>query len=244
MITFLYNYTKAKPKSRTTIYRFSQHNPALGRDQAIAMNKIDMYGRQSLWQSGDVMDTVGVVAGVKPAAVITWSDDTSKLITVLGLAQQRAANREFMAISRSEKMAQELAGLFTDWRVAPRRSPDDERRIGKLLGYPETATEYYLKRLPTVRKPANEQLPVIQPIKFDNTVHSDFSQFILSPEHWLDEVSSYALPLELATRELAPRTYRMIKRRVRHRRIKALLYAIVGKKAKADFESNVAISRV
>lgn len=95
-----------------------------------------------------------------------------------------------------------------------------ERAIGKLLGYPPTATEYYIKRLVMLEK-SGELPDMFEPPLDDPIKH--FCWLILSPDNYADEVEAYARPLMEATKKFAPKTYAIIRHNQRHLGLGGLL---------------------
>lgn len=92
---------------------------------------------------------------------------------------------------------------------------DKERHkiIGRLLGYPESATDYFLRRFDTIGAP--DELPMIIPDWIDGTVDEQLHSFILSPEHYQEEMAAYIDPLHDAVRTHGPETYRGLEMRAR-----------------------------
>jgi hypothetical protein len=137
-----------------------------------------------------------------------------------------------MTISKSPLLAQEL--IY--WFVEADNSDDRFRQIGKLLGYPASATDYYLRRRATFKEDTSEPLPMIIPEAIKGTIHEEFCQFILSPEYWREEVEGYVMPLEKAAKELVPNTYRKMDRTVKRQKLtkKVLAMLRVGESQRAD----------
>ena len=231
---------------KTTSLEVSQQ--LLSPEQLQTMANIDEDAVKDELLRSEIMDIVGVVAGVKPSAIINHTDHLAHSLSDLNLTHHELldiSGGSSMTISRSEPLAKELAGKFQElW--SPHYSNNDEihRSIGKMLGYPKTSTDYFLERSPTVGGPFDDQLPVIRPIELENVARSHFCQLILSPDHWREELESYAVPLETATRELAPKSYKYFEREARRNKVADGLRKLIGRQPRSGFNVNVAISRV
>lgn len=150
----------------------------------------------------DVIEVIGVIAGIKPAAYINYAEgEAGNCIAQLGMWQCSVGGAE-LCVSRNFALANELAVRFKNIRKGtPDQVKQTERAIGKLLGYPSTSTDYYID----FRE--DGQLPIVVPAAVRDTVLMGFARLILSPEHWREELEAYAIPLAEATHNLAPRTY-------------------------------------
>lgn len=159
----------------------------------------------------DTVNVVGVLRGVKPCSLIEEANNMEDYIRKLGLACEKIDGKGMMTIAWNDELAKNLADEFSEyWGGILNEIQESDRRIGKLLGYPETATEYYIDRLASFEDPSREDLPMILPEEFEVTVREYFHQFVLSPDNWREETKNYIMPLEEATRELAPRSYKQI----------------------------------
>lgn len=151
----------------------------------------------------DIVNIVGVEVDIKPSTIVAYKPDLLDAIDDLGLATclfgYDPDDIDKITVSKNQELAYELAYLFRDKTDLE----EDHRRIGELLGYPKTATDYYLERRLTLDRAFDERLPIIKPAG----VKSVFCQFNLSPERWRDEVDEYAAPLESAARGLIPVTF-------------------------------------
>jgi hypothetical protein len=196
-------------------------------DYEIALDKLDRLSGSI--NPADIIDTVGVLADIKPASIIDYSPDLLDVLDKLGLSYCELGRCpeaiDDLTLSKDPRISVELATILTDEEA----SDDKFRRIGTLLGYPESAIEYFIRRSTSIDKDdPDEELPAIIPKAFDGTVHDEFCQFILSPEHWREEVEAYALPLEAAVRDMAPKTFRRIDRAVKTRKVVGSVLGIVG----------------
>ncbi len=214
-------------------------------DQLQAMSDLDKVSYKDLWQSQQMISISGVMAGVKPAAIIDYDDQLLGFIDKLGLECTGTYPGDVVAISRSKDLANRVFGLFDEVGCQVDRTDENRHRIaGKALGYPETATEYFLKRSPTISQPTEQQLPMIEPLELEGTVRRHFHQFVLSDEHWREELNDYVIPLEEATRNLAPLTYRQLERLTRRENVSNALGRLLGRQPASRFDSSVAVSRV
>lgn len=187
------------------------------------------------WRAVDMLDIVGVVAGIKPSAFLNMDGpDAEKIMTKLGLAWHQTIGGG-MAISRFDTLADALAARFEHLWDGIGDRDTMHREIGKLLGYPATATEYFIKRSATIDNPIDEQLPMILPEELEGTVRGSFHQFVLSPEAWRDELESHVVPIEAAVKELAPLTYEAFEREVNRERRKQKFRSFIGRKASPRF---------
>lgn len=197
--------------------------------QASALTLLDDLGIPgSIGRAFDVAETAGVIAGVKPAAIVaptlSFKDKRSvqqyrQVLKDLGLQSLpvRDTGGWNIVVSRDKAVLKELKSalevvdkLFQDSIAAGANehggfqiSDEHEKTIGRLLGYPPTATEYFIRRMRTMSTPG--ELPIIESKLTDN--RRFFENFILSPDHYDDEVRAYITPFEQAVHELTPKTY-------------------------------------
>jgi len=172
------------------------HIPPLSKDQQDALYKLDQTATDML-SASLVVDVVGVIAGIKPAAFLEEGEKQKNLIKALGLCFT-SMEQGMATISWSQERADELAELMNDMRA----DDDLERKIGLLLGYPPTATEYFI-----VRSRMEILPPFVEPEPGPGIPNENYLQFVLSPENYEEEVRMYAAPLEAATIQLAPRAH-------------------------------------
>ncbi len=189
--------------------------PLLNTEQKEALRSLDE-SRMSRMKASGITDVVGVIAGIKPVAFLHDGEVDSQSVAALGLNCEPMANGLYAA-SRDEHLSRELRDVWMA-KIEDSEDPrDSERAMGKLLGYPETATEYFIERSPTVF--TSEELPVIASHAIDDTTSTFFNQLILSPDHYHQEIDQYVIPLEIAVRELAPHTYEFIEKATRRERV-------------------------
>lgn len=191
----------------------------LNDEQLEAMAAIDSEAIKNSSTRVDTVDVVGVLRGIKPGSLIEDANNMEDYVRKLGLSCEKIEGKGMMTIAWNDELAKYLADdLSASWGEILNETPEGNRKIGKLLGYPETATEYYIDRLASFEDPSREDLPMILPEEFDGTVREYFHQFVLSPDNWREETENYIIPLEEATRELAPRSYKQIEQEVERAR--------------------------
>ena len=168
---------------------------------------VDCYSTRQL---SDIVNIVGVLADIKPVTIIDdeFHDDASRqrllgLVDALGMTSHEATllnGVKSIFISKDTQKAILLNDLWNELFLREISDRDDvERGIGKLLGFPETAIDFYIKRGDEYNiTPAAPQSG------------EPFHRLVLSPENTESERAEYCVPLEDATRELLPRTYQHI----------------------------------
>ena len=179
---------------------------------AAAMAQLDAYAAtcKSTGEQARIVEIIGVIAGVKPTAYVEAAPigqtegeaiDVVSLFIDLGLHWRIMSDGLAMVVARQEVLIDRLIEALEE--EGDMRSEAAERRIGVLLGYPPTATDYYLRRSATMG--TDHQLPMVA--GDDVPFHPVYSGFIISPEHYHEELQAYCQPLEAAVRELAPTLY-------------------------------------
>lgn len=177
-----------------------------------AMERLDAYAAActSTGEQARIIEIIGVIAGVKPAAYVEVAPigqaeveaiDVVSLFRSLGLHWRILSDGQAMVVARKKKLIDGLTEALEE--EGGGRSEAAERRIGVLLGYPLTATDYYLRRSATMG--TDHQLPMVA--GDDVPFHPVYGGFVVSPEHYQDELQAYCQPLEAAVRELAPALY-------------------------------------
>ena len=159
-------------------------------------------------QAGCVMNLVGVLVGLKPAAYLEESDSLIPLLRETGVYTKKTRRNGGVAVSRTSKQATRLARDIRHTWGKKTINESIERRIGEALGYPKTATEYFVARLVVMQ--LGKDIPLVVPEPSDEIPHESFIQFILSPEYYKEEIAAYAKPLEEATRRYAPHSYEIL----------------------------------
>jgi hypothetical protein len=152
----------------------------------------------------DVVDVVGVLADIKPTAIVDDTADMEQVIDELGLyaCVYYDDMNSSLLVSKSETSYQELARTLTESGGESRM-----RNIGRLLGYPRTATDYFIARGETLDGTFEQQLPLILPRELVGTPLGELHPFVYSPDHWREEVESYTVPLAAAVSSMTPLTY-------------------------------------
>lgn len=158
----------------------------------------------------------GVMVGLKPVALIggNMKGAGPEELRALGLHLRRqddgtSRDRATYVVSKSAELA-DLARAFLVGVERRQQSGDwlndeDQHQIGRLLGYPETATDYFIHRL-RVQDSTGRWLPAGKDA-IDPAL-ARFAGLVLSPgETGLAEVQSYVVPLAEATRLCFPDTY-------------------------------------
>jgi hypothetical protein len=159
----------------------------------------------STGRASAISELVGVLAGLKPSALMRNDWIHTEDIESVGLNYNVLGEHHF-AVSRDSEISDNLSEVFEKARDDDGMLSDDgHRQIGKLLGYPESSTDYFIKRGPTVFTP--DELPMVKSRKLQGTASDFFHQFILSPDHYEEEIENYILPLVAAVKSLAPNTY-------------------------------------
>lgn len=191
--------------------------PILSESERAALSSFDQMATNTL-EAGTVMDVVGVVAGVKPAALLYDGLEDLDILKNVGLYVSLIDGETPMyAISRDLTLAEELQGLMMNQSQGESEDfAEKHARIGRLLGYPTTGTDYFVRRFQTMN---SENLPMIRLKQSKGTVDASFQQLILSPEHYKDEVRQYSEPLQAAVKELAPHSYAIFESAARKERI-------------------------
>lgn len=177
------------------------------------LNRLARKYRRDVPAVSSLMDVVGVLADIKPAALIDRKDVPVSLLLQLGLTYETtAAVEHLLYVSQSQAKAKRLATLHA--KVFGRKlSPHKEREIGKLLGYPKTSTGYFIKRWSTIG--TFEELPMIHVVDTEYTASAYYQQLILSPDNWKEELAAYCEPLEAAVQALAPQVHAVFERMAR-----------------------------
>ena len=161
-----------------------------------------------------MIDTVGVVADIKPAALLEGDHATVEALAHIegiysvALDYPDATGK---VISKDPDLAKHLQSLLVDSRILCDEGyiPDDQHReIGRILGYPRTATDYFIERAKhrrTHRRYPNEAWLEAVPL-----FHRHIAGFIFSPNHYPEEIEEYSAKLAEALRAYAPNTYRSL----------------------------------
>jgi hypothetical protein len=155
-----------------------------------------------------ITELVGVLAGLKPSALMQQNWIHTVDIEAVGMSYEVLEDRNF-AISRDSVISNYLSEVVQSARHDDEYDPvEGDRQLGKLLGYPDTAVEYYVARATTVN--TSDELPIVKSRSLQDTTTEFFQQFILSPDHYEQEINEFLLPLQAAVKSLTPNTYLFI----------------------------------
>lgn len=198
----------------------TNNREAAPRTDTAALRELDQlarHHRNDTLLASDIVDIVGVVSDIKPAAMIEEGSVSNATLSKLGLEMVKSSHSEIihlLYVAKTRARAQQLADAHAlSWGLGKRVDVENERTIGRLLGYPSSATEYFIKRLDCMGSDA--ELPMVRVTKTLNTTSEYFQQLILSPDNWRDELAAYCEPLEVATRQSTPAVYDIFVRAAR-----------------------------
>lgn len=200
--------------------------PPLTPEQTEALTRLDKRALKDTNIMIDMPDITGVLANVKPSAYIYSSKEMEQFAGTMGLVYCQSTSPEYATISRSDELANELVKTFESVCVSSKEVAEKNRKIGKLLGYPETATAYFVERMESMQNSFSDELPYVMPEGLEGTIHREFVRLNLSPDHWREELEEYVLPLETSVYELAPLTYRAHEKKARKARTSRKMSAI------------------
>lgn len=171
----------------------------------------------------DARDVAGVFAGIKQVAYVSNDFIGPALLKRMGLHRAITSNvAEAYSLDKATvrefKAAVKNAFSHLD-TVMPGHKVE-----GRLLGYPETSTAYFMKRWGNI-----DTYPMVISKSSEGTLSGEFFQdFILSPKHYAREIRDYSEPLEYATAILLPRTYKKMQRMWRKYQCVRMLKRLVG----------------
>lgn len=212
----------------------AQHLQGESHDALLELDNLSRKAKGDMALAADIVDVIGVLAGIKPAAFIGGNELVvgNDLLSRLGLVCATSKIKNIVYVSFDKEKAERLASLHELVWGKNAEYANENREIGRLLGYPVTATEYFLHRLSVYG--TTEELPIVRVKRTKDTVSEHFQSLILSPEHYDQELAAYSEPLEKATRLLAPRTYAMIKRAATKERFKKHFDRLISRDAADD----------
>lgn len=162
--------------------------------------------------SAEVTTAIGVFASIKPAGIVGLEEleyagvnceQFAGAIDMMGLQSVMAAGLDgslLLMISRHKELAEELRAMLPE-NNTNLANEQYQYKMGALLGYPVTSTEYFLKRVRTYEETGE------WPEYPNRPYMTAYSQLIFSPDHFEEELASYSLPLEEAVKVIAPQTY-------------------------------------
>lgn len=185
-----------------------------GRTPTEALKTLDKMSRRNR-NVFDTVDVLGVVGGVKPMALLFGRTDMQPLLHDMGLVTHLETPKRPESGRPPTVFAAKDPQVIEEYKALAELKDADEthRQLGRLLGYPETATDYFLRRSATLY--TDDELPMIVPEWLQGTVHGQLHQFVLSPEHYEKEIATYIDPLHDAVKEYGLHTYRALEDRAR-----------------------------
>ena len=193
----------------TRVERLKAQSEILSPLERERLAEMDMRTAKYQYFPDDTVNFVGVLAGVKPVALLhdldlvtRYADDFSLHVSI-NHAPFEGATSPWIAVSRDEKVSQQLIENLSNLD-----DEESEREIGYMLGFPATAVDYYLKRIGTIDTP--DELPFVTPLSTRGTASESFQKLIFSPDSYNDELNQYSVPLENAVKTLLPETYEVI----------------------------------
>lgn len=208
---------------------FSKSQQEIGDDQtekekvfSQKVGEIDHYLMQTS-ESQEAMasymvDLAGVLADVKPAALISIStvdmnldsEDFAKMITGVGLhiASDQKGGRFF--VSKTIETAEQLKQGFYDlWENNKNKNPEErteiDHRLGRLLGYPETAINQDFSE-PTK---LSDRIKGLFRKRRDESFDSRY--YVHSPGHENEEFEQYEKPIHEFMDKYCPESSRVLK---------------------------------
>lgn len=214
----------------------------LRESQNLVLRELDREVKRFGSAANSNINLVGVISALKPAAILDDRDGLVEKLEAAGLSVRETGNGSVVVAVNSDT-SDKLAELLHK-KSSENTNSVTEYEIGEILGYPRTATEYYIQRKGTVSLPLGEQLPIIQPNMLSGSTLDFFSQIILSPNHWRDELEAYAVPLEQATQTYMPQTYRSIKHAAWRKKIGASLRSLTRRERTSAYSESVAVRYV
>ena len=162
-------------------------------------------------RANEVSDLIGVLYGIKPTAYLDLApfrndqDNIHRTIGRLGVSVvpfTSSHESELAVVSYDIELARDavaaLCSRLTQYEEGV------ERRLGRLFGYPATATDYYILRRATLG--TDHELPGHSV----TGTAQHFAQFTLSPGKLDEEMREYAYPLKRAVKKATPETYRRV----------------------------------
>lgn len=175
-----------------------------------SLKELDQPGQ--ILPASAITNIIGVFTDIKPAAIVEENDLTTSQIHGLGLAHLPFNMRDGQCgniVSKDSNLAERLSLLLQSSlhhrTTSGKLDMALEYQIGLALGYPKTATTYYL---------SNAHKGIIHNRRnYETKIDIEtlaFCTLVLSKRHWRDEIDSYVTPLRQAVREYAPNTYRVM----------------------------------
>ncbi len=167
-------------------------------------------------RAAELVDAIGVFAGVKPVGLIGELadedyDQTKDLVKALGLICEEDGYGS-MTISRHQELIDEMndtlatKALHNNTIESYAENHEVEYKLGALFGYPKKSTAHFLERFEHY-KTHGELLPIPRlPKEMGNIRY--FQMMVLSPELSEEEVTEYIQPLHDAVKVITPNLYK------------------------------------
>lgn len=229
------------PKTSSEVSQLIAHTkrelPLLTPDVIRGVEALDEVGssqESSRYTTSQVVNVLGTFAGIKPVSLITrdaslsnkadaqFSDAMSKM----GLTEVPFINPNGGALLTAVSRHKELATALRDEFWGDFESDAAQYRIGALLGYPESATDHYIWRL------NQEKMTGKLPEGVNHGGKRAFTQFVLSPDNYEQELQAYSKPLEEVVSTMLPKTYSRIENQANQKSKASKMKNILGKMRK------------
>ncbi len=176
----------------------------------------------------EAVNIVGVFSGIKPVALLRRLDSQDVIERVgvkfvpamaalpgivrrMGLVWEEVNTHE-VAVSRHQELIDVMKPILPKLKVEHNDVDSGlEYKAGKLLGFPESATRYYIERTMHY-KSSGHYLPVpnYQGFEYGTPMGLHFRQYVTSPDKVDEEIRQYSEPLRQATEVMTPKTYTRI----------------------------------
>lgn len=198
---------------RSLIDGVSRDVPYPNEDVLQGMARLDEHavGRFPSFQTQDIVNIVGVFAGIKPVAQINpgfsdipprYQHKMESLLEGLSLRYKKVRMEnggDYLFTSRSDELIDIAAAAWNGMIVNQGDRADYDRIIGAVLGYPESAVEYFVHRDGDLTVPISDK------------TGTTFNYLAMSPGNDEQEHAEYGRLLETAVATLTPRLYKRIR---------------------------------
>lgn len=199
--------------------------PPLTPEVLQALSELDSL---EMYRTEEAVNIVGVFSGIKPVALLKRLDSKAtierlgtKFVPVMavlpdivrrmGLVYEEV-NAQVIALSRHQELIDAIKPILPKLNVGYNDvDRESEYRVGKLLGFPESAISYYIERVEHY-KTSGHYLPVpdSRGFEYGTPMDSHFRQYVSSPDKVDEEVQQYSGPLRRATEVMTPKIYARI----------------------------------
>lgn len=213
-----------KVESRDVI-RTPRMEICLNENQKEFLKTLDTFDN-SVFSNGTKVDVVGMIAGIKTTASLCETDRESitsenkfkklrQLLEKTGI-KVRIDSEYPVSYTRDEKgnlqpsFFVRSAILYKSEEVAQRdqiltdkanKTEEDEKKIGRLLGYPDTSTEAFLNK--TERIKTEEAFDLLGQIDFAPL----FQQLVMSRKNFREEIDLYGRIIMETMKKYMPKSY-------------------------------------